>query len=60
MTRARIERDLPGLLDGARALVAGQLDYEEALRRYFPRLLEAYRGDRSRVFSFDGIHSAYI
>ncbi|TMM23816.1 MAG: glycosyltransferase family 9 protein [Actinobacteria bacterium] len=60
MTRARIERDLPELLEGARVLVEGRLEYEDALRRYFPRLLEAYGGDRSRVFSFDGIHRAYI
>ena len=60
MTRARIERDLPELLEGARLLVDGGLEYEEALRRYFRRLLEAYGGDRSRVFSFDGIHHAYI
>jgi hypothetical protein len=60
MTRARIERDLPELLEGARLLVEGGLEYEEALRRYFRRLLEAYSGDRSRVLSFDGIHHAYI
>src|SRR5213079_704176 len=60
MTRARIERDLPELLEGARLLAEGELEYEEALRRYFRRLLEAYSGDRSRVFSFDGIHHAYI
>jgi hypothetical protein len=60
MTRARIERDLPELLEGARVLVEERLEYEEALRTYFSRLLEAYGGDRSGVFSFDGIHHAYI
>jgi hypothetical protein len=60
MTGARIERDLPELLEGARLLVEGGLEYEDAMRRYFSRLLEAYGGDRSRVFSFDGIHHAYI
>lgn len=60
MTRARIERDLPELLEGARLLVEGGLEYEDALRKYFRRLLEAYGGERSRVFSFDGIHHAYI
>lgn len=60
MTRGRIEEDLPELLEGARLLVEGRLGYEEALRGYFPRLLEAYGGDASRIFSFDGIHLAYI
>jgi hypothetical protein len=60
MTRGRIEEDLPELLEGARLLVEGRLSYEEALRSYFARLLEAYGGDASRIFSFDGIHSAYI
>jgi hypothetical protein len=60
MTRRRIEEDLPELLGGARCLVEGTLGYEEALRRYFARLSKAYGGDVSRIFSFDGIHFAYI
>jgi hypothetical protein len=60
MTRGRIEEDLPELLEGARLLVEGRLGYEEALRSYFARLAEAYAGDVSRIFSFDGIHFAYI
>jgi hypothetical protein len=60
MTRSRIEDDLPELVEAARLLVGGRLGYEEALQRYFPRLLEAYGGDRSRIFSFDAIHWAYI
>ena len=34
--------------------------YGDALREYFTRLLAAYAGDRSKVFSFDGIDSQYI
>jgi hypothetical protein len=60
MARARIEEDLPELLAGARLLVERQLDYEAALRTYFARLVEAYGGEGSRIFSFDGIHQAYI
>jgi hypothetical protein len=60
MSRARIEQDLPELLEGARLLVERRLSYEDALRRYFPRLLAAYGGDASRVFSFDNIHLSYI
>ena len=60
MSRTRIEHDLPELLDAARLLVERRLSYEDALARYFPRLLEAYGGDRSRIFSFDGIHEQYI
>jgi hypothetical protein len=60
MSRARIEEDLPELLQGARLLVEGRLSYEDALRGYFPRLLEAHGGDVSRIFSFDEIHREYI
>ena len=52
MSRARIEEDLPELVDAARRLAEGRLTYEEALRGYFPRLLAAYGGDASRIFSF--------
>jgi hypothetical protein len=57
---ARIEEDLPELLHGAELLISGRLSYEQALACYFPRLLAAYRGDRSRIFSFDGIHEGYL
>ena len=50
----------PSLVGAARALVEKRVTYEEALRSYFPRLLDAYRGDRSKMFSFDGIHWQYI
>jgi hypothetical protein len=60
MTRARIEEDLPELVGAARALVEKRVSYEDALRAYFPRLLEVYGGDASKVFSFDGIHWQYI
>ncbi len=60
MTRARIEEDLPELVEAARLLIEKRLSYEDALRRQFPRLLEAYGGDRSKVFAFDGIDWAYI
>jgi hypothetical protein len=47
-------------LYGAELLIGGRLTHEEALRQYFPRPLDAYKGDRSRVFSFDGIGAAYV
>jgi hypothetical protein len=60
MTRRRIEEDLPELADAARELVEKRVSYEDSLRAYFPRLLEAYDGDRSKIFSFDGIHRQYV
>jgi hypothetical protein len=45
---------------GAELLLEGRLGYEEPLAEYFPRLLRAYGGDRSRVFSFDRIHERYL
>jgi hypothetical protein len=60
MSAARIREDLPELLDAAERLIEQQLSYEDALREYFPRLLAAYHGDRSKVFSFDEIHRLYV
>jgi hypothetical protein len=60
MTRSRIEEDLPELVEAARLLVGGRLGYEESLRRYFARVLEVHGGDRSRIFSFDEVHLAYV
>ncbi len=60
MTRARILDDLDEIADAAVRLVRGQVRYEDALAAYFPRLLDAVGGDRSRIFSFDGIHERYL
>ncbi len=60
MTRSRIEEDLPELVEAARTLVEKRMSYEQSLGAYFPRLLEAYDGDRSKIFSFDGIHQRFI
>jgi hypothetical protein len=60
MSAARIREDLPELLEAARLLIERRLTYEAALADYFPRLLAAYGGDRSRIFSFDGIHEQYL
>jgi hypothetical protein len=60
LSAARLRADLPELLRAARQLLAGELDYEQLLADYFPRLLAAYGGDRSRLFSFDGVHEPYL
>jgi hypothetical protein len=51
---------LPELVAQARALVERRVGYDDALAAYFPRLLRAYGGDRSRMFSFDSIHERYV
>jgi len=45
---------------GARALARGEVGSEQALAAYFPRLLAAARGDRSRIFSLDNLHLEYM
>jgi len=60
MSRARIVEDLPELLTAARMLIEGRLSYEDALASHFRRLLVFRKGDRSRIGSFDGIHSRYV
>jgi hypothetical protein len=52
--------DLSEIVQGAELLIEQRLSYEDALRDHFPRLLSAYNGDRSRVFSFDAIDAAYV
>ncbi len=60
MSAARIREDLPELLDAATSLIERRVPYEQALADYFPRLLAAYKGDRSRIFSFDNVHVDYL
>ncbi len=59
MSAARIREDLPEMIEGASALIERRVTCEEALADCFPRLLAAYDGDRSRIFSFDNIHQHY-
>ncbi len=60
MSHARLKSDLPEILEYAQRLVDGTIGYEEALADYFPRLLRAYHGDRSKIFSFDSLHEEYM
>ena len=60
MSAARIRDDLPEIVDAAARLVAGRISYEQAHAAYWPRLLAAYHGERSRIFSFDNVHQAYV
>jgi len=45
---------------GAESLIGGRIGYQDALARYFPELLRVYRGDRSKLWSIDDIHLAYL
>jgi hypothetical protein len=60
MSACRVREDLGELADAAERLVDGRLSYEAALIDYFPRLLEAYSGDRSQLFSFEDVHVPYV
>ncbi len=60
MSHVRLQEDLPEILDAAGKLIRNEIAYEAALADYFPRLLHAYHGDRSKVFSFDSIHEGYL
>jgi hypothetical protein len=60
MSASRIRADLDELAEAAVTLVEGRLSYDHALRTYFPRLLEAYRGDRSQISTFEDVHLAFI
>ncbi len=60
MTRARILDTLPELVPAAEELLAGTSSYDECLASYFPALLNAFHGDRSKVGSWDNVHARYI
>ncbi len=60
MSAARIAADLDELADAAVALAEGRIGYEEALADYFPRLVEAYGGDREAIATFEDVHLGYV
>lgn len=60
MSSERFRRDLPEICEAAQALVAGRVSYEDALAAYFPRLLDAYGGDRSRIATFEDVHLDHL
>lgn len=60
MSARRIREDLDELVEAAGALIDGRLSYEEALAAYFPRLLDAYGGDRARIHTFEDLHRRFI
>ncbi|MGH4027012.1 MAG: glycosyltransferase family 9 protein [Pseudonocardiaceae bacterium] len=60
MSRARIQQDLDRIVGAAGELLGGSLSYEQSLQDYFPALLAAHHGDRSAIWSIDGVHLAYI
>jgi hypothetical protein len=60
MSAARIKEDLDELVEAAAMLIEGQLSYEAALAGYFPRLVDAYRGDRSKIVTFEDAHVGFV
>ncbi|HET9289210.1 MAG TPA: hypothetical protein VFO26_16780, partial [Gaiella sp.] len=60
MSAARIREDLDELVEAAAMLIEGQLSYEAALAGYFPRLLDAYCGDRSKIVTFEDVHLGFV
>lgn len=60
MTLRRVREDLDELGEAAERLVRGEIRYEDALAAYFPRVLEAYGGDRSLVGAFDDLDRLYL
>jgi hypothetical protein len=58
MSRARITHDLDELLDAATTLIEQRLTYEQALHHHFSRLQRII--DRSNIWTFEGLHHAYM
>jgi hypothetical protein len=59
LSAARLREDLDEIADAAVRLVDGGVTYEDALADYFPRLLDAYGGDRTRIRTFEDVHADY-
>ena len=57
---ARVRQDIDELVDAAVKLVERRVTYEAALADYFPRLLDAYRGDASLIHTFEDVHLRYL
>jgi hypothetical protein len=60
MSARRVREDLDELSAAAVMLVEGTLSYEDALAGYFPRLLDAFGGDRSMVGAFEDAHVGFV
>ena len=60
MSLRRVQEDLGELGDAAERLMRQDLSYAKALADYFPRLLDAYGGDRSLVGTFDDLDLDYL
>lgn len=60
MSRARIRQDLERIVGAVGELLGGSLSYDQSLQDYFPALLAAHHGDRSAIWSIDGVHLAYL
>jgi hypothetical protein len=60
MSQARIRTDLDRIVGAAGALLAGTVDYEEALRDYFADLLAAHGGNPAAIWSIDGVHLGHL
>jgi hypothetical protein len=60
MTIGRFRAEIPQIVAAAERLIEGRISYEQALAEHFPRVLAAYGGDRSRVYSTDQIAQRYL
>jgi hypothetical protein len=58
MSHDRISHDLEELLDAATRLIERRLTYEDALQHHFSRLLRIV--DRTHIWTFEGLHHAYV
>ncbi|ONI71111.1 hypothetical protein ALI144C_52195 [Actinosynnema sp. ALI-1.44] len=60
MTKERFRADLDRIVAAAGELRDGTVSYEQCLSEYFPALLDANGGDKSRLWSIDAVHLDYL
>jgi hypothetical protein len=60
MSRGRLLEDLDELLLATEWLSERRLEYQEALRSHFGRVIRVHGGDRSRIFSIDDVHEEFV
>jgi len=60
MTRARINDDLPRIVQAADQLLRNAVPYERCLDDYVRDLLAAHDGDTSALWSFGNVHLQHV
>jgi hypothetical protein len=60
MAHARVKEDLDRIVAAAEDLIDGRVSYVRALSEHFNNLMRFFKGDSTRIWSIDNVHTDYI